>query len=112
MAKFWTKIRETKRWIVILNFIVGMEWLQIYITTHKNDLNSWSEIIKICKKNPLFMTPPPCESNPRLEHHPNEIISTHVEAVQKQLEIFSVTCLQNLLVFSNQVQIKSNIRLV
>ena len=59
MAKFWTKIRETKRWIVILNLIVGMEWLQIYITTHKNDLNSWSEIIKICKKKPLFMTPPP-----------------------------------------------------
>ena len=46
------------------------------------------------------------------EHHPNEIISTHVEAVQKQLEIFSVTYLQNLLVFSNQVQTKSNISLV
>ena len=46
--------------------------------------------------------PPLRESNPRVnrEHHPNEIMSTHVE---KQLEIFSVTCLQNLLVFSNQV---------
>ena len=48
------------------------------------------------------------------EHHPNELLCrpTHVEAVQKQLEIFLFTCLQNLLVFSNQVQIKSNIRLV
>ena len=35
-----------------------------------------------------------------------------VEAVQKQLEIFLFTCLQNLLAFSNQVQIKSNIRFV
>ena len=40
-------------------------------------------------------------------------VCTHVEAVQKQLEIFLFTCLQNLLVFSNQVQIiKSNIRLI
>ena len=46
------------------------------------------------------------------EHHPNELLCTHVEAAQKQLEIFLFTCLQNLLVFSNQVQIKSNIRLV
>ena len=48
------------------------------------------------------------------EHHPipNELLCTHVEAVQKQLEIFLFTCLQNLLVFSNQVQIKFNIRLV
>ena len=57
------------------------------------------------------------ESNPRFpyvnhEHHPNELLCTHVEAVQKQLEIFLFTCLQNLLVFYNQVQIKSNIRLV
>ena len=44
--------------------------------------------------------------------NPNEFFCTHVEAVQKQLEIFSFTCLQNLVVFSNQVQIKSNIRLV
>ena len=56
------------------------------------------------------------KSNPRFpfkstrEHHPNEYLCTHVEAVQKQLEIFIFTCLQNL--FSNQVQIKSNIRLV
>ena len=48
------------------------------------------------------------------EHHPipNELLCTHVEAVQKQLEIFLFTCLQNLLVFSNQVQLKSKIRLV
>ena len=45
-------------------------------------------------------------------HYPNELLCTHVEAVKKQLEIFLFTCLQNLLVFSNQVQIKSNIRLV
>ena len=44
------------------------------------------------------------------EHHPNELLCTHVEAVQKQPEMFLFTCLQNLLVFSNQAQIKSNIR--
>ena len=42
----------------------------------------------------------------------NSSLIEHVEAVQKQLEIFLFTFLQNLLVFSNQVQIKSNIRLV
>ena len=46
------------------------------------------------------------------EHHPNELLCTHVEAVQKQLEIFLFSCLQNLLVSYNQLQIKSNIRLV
>ena len=53
------------------------------------------------------------ESNSRFPYKSTvNIICTHVEAVQKQLEIFLFTCLQNLLVFSNQVQIKSNIRLV
>ena len=45
------------------------------------------------------------------EHHPNEILCTHVEAVQKQLEMFLFTCLQNILVFSNQAQIKFNIKI-
>ena len=53
------------------------------------------------------------QSTPRFPYKSTvNIICTHVEAVQKQLEIFLVTCLQNLLVFSNQVQIQSNIRLV
>ena len=58
------------------------------------------------------------ESNPRFPYKSTVNIilmnsSVHMsEAVQKQLEIFLFTCLQNLLVFSNQVQIKSNIRLV
>ena len=52
------------------------------------------------------------ESNPRFPYKSTMniiLMNSSVHMLSKQLEIFLFTCLQNLLVFSNQVQIKSNI---